>query len=516
MHRIFFLFTTSAAVAFSQTPAVTAVVNAASFSSLLCPGLLATIYGSNFGTDSTKGAVTVGGKSAYVYSAGFIATQMTVQIPLELAPGATTITVAINGSSSAPFNITLGATSPGLLTLNGSGSGLALIYNSGLTAQLSLAAPAHPGDIVVAYGVGLGITTPATPTGVVPAGVVNSVAPTPTVTVGGQPATAVSASLSSANPPGAYQINLKLPANVQGTQPIVITAGGQSSSSTATIPITGTSSVVNNATFANPGTIAPGSIASLFANGLGKASTNQVTGLFPSTQSEGVSVTFNGEAAPLFHLVPTASPQQIDLYVPTDLPTSGTVNVQLTTSSALYANYTLTMVPASPGFYRFTDPKTSAQSVIAQFANSAWLVLPSSTTANLGLPACAATTGATTQCGQPATIGDYLVLYLTGLGLATPNGDPAGKPLATGTNPPADGSVLYETPTLPTVTIGGVLANVLFSGLAPGYAGEYQLDVQVPPGVTNGDSVPVVVTMMGASDKTSISIQPGRVPPPNQ
>lgn len=186
------------------------------------------------------------------------------------------------------------------------------------------------------------------------------------------------------------------------------------------------------------------------------------------------------------------------------------------TSSTTYANYKLTMLPASPGFYRFTDPQAGTQFVIAQFVNSAWLVLPASTTANLGLPACAASTSALTQCGDPAAVGDYLTLYLTGLGLATPGGDPSGMPLPTGQNPPADGSVLYETPTLPTVTIGGVPATVLFSGLAPGYAGEYQIDVQVPAGVANGDNVPVVVSMLGASDTTNISIQSGRVPPPAQ
>ena len=54
---------------------------------------------------------------------------------------------------------------------------------------------------------------------------------------------------------------------------------------------------------ANPGTIAPGSIGSLLANGLGSASANQVS-LFPSTQSEGVQVTFNGEAARCFTCCP--------------------------------------------------------------------------------------------------------------------------------------------------------------------------------------------------------------------
>jgi len=35
--------------------------------------------------------------------------------------------------------------------------------------------------------------------------------------------------------------------------------------------------------------------------------------------------------------------------------------------------------------------------------------------------------------------------------------------------------------------------------------------VQVPAGVTNGDNVPEKVTMLGASDTTSISIQPRAV-----
>ena len=85
---------------------------------------------------------------------------------------------------------------------------------------------------------------------------------------------------------------------------------------------------------------------------------------------------------------------------------------------------------------------------------------------------------------------------------------PNGKPLPTGAAPPADGSVLYQTPTLPTVTIGGIATKVLYSGLAPGFPGLYQVDVQVPSGVVNGDDVPVVITMGPASDSATISIQP--------
>jgi len=223
-----------------------------------------------------------------------------------------------------------------------------------------------------------------------------------------------------------------------------------------------------------------------------------------------VQVTFNGTAAPLFHVIGAGAQPQIDLLVPSNLPTTGTVNVQLTTSSAFYGNYTLTMVPSNPGFYRIQDPKLSTrENVIAQFNGTAGLALPVSTTAALGLPACTSSTNPQVGCGRPATIGDYLVLYATGLGITTPGGSPTGQPLATGAIPPIDGSVLYETPTTPVVTIGGVSAKVLFSGLAPGYPGEYEIVVQVPSGVISGDDIPVSVTILGASDNSAtISIQP--------
>src|ERR1035438_4876813 len=62
--------------------------------------------------------------------------------------------------------------------------------------------------------------------------------------------------------------------------------------------------------------------------------------------------------------------------------------------------------------------------------------------------------------------------------------------------------------------IGGVPAQVLFSGLAPGFVSEYQVNVQVPAGVAAGNATPVVILIGGATSNTvTITVVQ---PPPNQ
>ena len=197
--------------------------------------------------------------------------------------------------------------------------------------------------------------------------------------------------------------------------------------------------------------------------------------------------------------------------MPYELPTTGVVQVAVKTAAATSPNFAMNMAAATPGMYYIQDPSTPTRfNIIAQFNQTAWLDMPASMATALKLPgACAANNDSPLSlCGQPAAPGDYLVLYATGLGLTTPNGDPNGKPLMTGQVPPADGSVLYETVATPTLTVGGFPAKILFSGLAPGFPGEYQIDFQVPTGVT-GDDVPVVIGISGsATDTRTMSIQP--------
>jgi uncharacterized protein (TIGR03437 family) len=62
--------------------------------------------------------------------------------------------------------------------------------------------------------------------------------------------------------------------------------------------------------------------------------------------------------------------------------------------------------------------------------------------------------------------------------------------------PPASGSPLYLTTRLPQVLIGGVPAQVTFSGLAPGLEGVWQINVIIPANSPAGQ-VPVSVSYEG-------------------
>jgi uncharacterized protein (TIGR03437 family) len=162
-----------------------------------------------------------------------------------------------------------------------------------------------------------------------------------------------------------------------------------------------------------------------------------------------------------------------------------------------------------PGVFRIQDPaKPTRLNAAALFANTAWRVMPQSMAAAFGWPStCKNTVAVGTVCGQPATQGDNIQIYVTGLGKVTPNGDRAGKPLGTGEVAPANGSTLYMTLAQPVVTVGGVAAPVQFAGMAPGFAGLYQINFQIPRSAPVGDDVAVVVSVPGqGNDSATISI----------
>jgi uncharacterized protein (TIGR03437 family) len=490
-----------------SVPTIASAVNGGAFDNRLAPGSLADVFGSDLGTD-TAIAVTVGGKPAKVTLA--IPTQLVIQIPVDAPPGP----AAIRVGNSAAFNITLSQYAPGLLSRGGTGTGLVQAVHTQTGDAVDTFNPAAPGESLSLYAVGLGATSPVVPTGS-PAPVTPAV-PTvaaPSLTVGGISASIQFAGVAPAQT-GLYQVRFTLPLNVPGgNQPMVLSIGG-ADSQMLTLPMLGLPpavtivSVVNGASFAANAPLAPGSFASVFGANFGAV--NQLTG-FPARDLNGVSVAFNGIKAPLVHLLGPAG--QINLVVPAELPESGTVSVAVTTSNGSSANFTLTMASAAPGVFAIQSslsPKRRTADVL--FANTSWRVMPDALAQELKIPGNCHASGisVTTLCGEPARIGDFIQIYVTGLGKATPNGDPAGTPLPTGAAAPTDGKNVYQTVAVPSVTIGGVPISPSFSGLAPGFAGLYQVNAQVPAGAATGDDVPFSVAMPngGADASATIAIRP--------
>src|SRR5579863_4535412 len=151
----------TATSALAQVPTVTSVVNVVSPAGQLSPGMLALVGGTGFGSNAANVTVTVGGKPGYVTFAN--PTLLGAQIPFEASVGATTLTIAVNGVMSAPFNIVLDTYAPAIC--NGQNTCGEPFFAAGGSKQgqvVTAAEPASPGDILGIYAVGLGPTNPAT------------------------------------------------------------------------------------------------------------------------------------------------------------------------------------------------------------------------------------------------------------------------------------------------------------------------------------------------------------------
>ena len=96
------------------------------------------------------------------------------------------------------------------------------------------------------------------------------------------------------------------------------------------------------------------------------------------------------------------------------------------------------------------------------------------------------------SAANPVKRGGVAQLFLNGLG-------PVSNQPASGS--PASSTNLSITRQTPVVMIGGIQAQVAFSGLAPGFPALYQVNVVIPQGITPGSSVPVTVAIGGKTSK---------------
>ncbi len=261
--------------------------------------------------------------------------------------------------------------------------------------------------------------------------------------------------------------------------------------------------IYNSASFATGQPVAPGSLVSIFGSNFASGIT-QADSVPLSTNLANVSVTFNGVAAPLagvFHTSDTAS-DQINLEVPWEvmstLPpnTSGTAQVIVMRNGVSSAPQSVQIASAAPGIFAVT---LSNGKVVGTGVGQA--IAYGNVDGQIAAPA-GAITGLTTH---PAKIGDpnTLAILATGLGPVTP-------PVQTGNNAQDDANhgVLHTTNTMPVVTVGGINAQVVFSGMSPQFVGVYQLNIIIAPGTPVGDAVPLQIVMNGitTTDKVTIAV----------
>lgn len=102
----------------------------------------------------------------------------------------------------------------------------------------------------------------------------------------------------------------------------------------------------------------------------------------------------------------------------------------------------------------------------------------------------------------PALPGEVVILYLAGLGAVTPT-IAAGRRAGDGRQAP-----LNVTEGEPVVWVGGRQAEVLWSGLAPGWAGLYQVNIKMPEFLASGQHG-IVVEMNGAASQDGVWIAGG-------
>jgi uncharacterized protein (TIGR03437 family) len=239
----------------------------------------------------------------------------------------------------------------------------------------------------------------------------------------------------------------------------------------AQTPVVLDGGVVNGASFGKGQAVSPGSLVSIFGTGLvSKLASSDTIPL--STSLSGVTVTFADlPPAPLLGVIagPPGGEDQINAQVPWDIGSgTGVVNVMVTTPNGTSAPIAVKFAPSMPGVF-VSDVGGRMNVVASIFADGA---LPWPT----GL----------VKGSHPAKAGDILVIYATGLGAVDHTPVEGGIPSQTA-----------RTVATPTVLIGGVEGKVDFSGLSPQFVGVNQLNVEVPTGVTPGNTVPLQIRVNG-------------------
>ncbi len=231
--------------------------------------------------------------------------------------------------------------------------------------------------------------------------------------------------------------------------------------------------VANAASFAPvTASLAPGELITLYGSGLAAGtSVTQGGSVFP-TSLGGVSVAINGVPCPIYYVSAT----QLAVIVPYKSDPNNTflANIQVTNNGAKSNVVQMFLSDTAPG-------------VFSQGANG------------IGYGAILhAASGTVVTPANPVAPGEFLAVFLTGLGTVTPGvADGAlgpANPLSQADQFTARNISVFFKDDGSTVSTGNS-GTIQYAGLAPSLAGLYQVNVQVPStGLTSGDDVYIEIS----------------------
>ena len=260
--------------------------------------------------------------------------------------------------------------------------------------------------------------------------------------------------LPSLSAGGTSQANKVLTSLVPGDQ----TTGDQ----TASGFIAGALTMSNIASGLPGDSCSPGGLATLTGSGFTTQPPMSATSFPVPTELAGVQVTVNGFAAPLLMV----SGSQVNFQCPV-LSSGSPLAITLKAEDGSAYSLSSVMTSASPGLFRMD---ATGQGLVTI-----------GTTGQIAMP--------TTKAVQsrPAARGEILSVFATGLGQTKDS-------VATGTAAPQDRLVRLDNKV--KVVVGGVEIDPVFSGLAPGSVGLYQVNARLPPEVPAGVAVHMTVNVI--------------------
>jgi uncharacterized protein (TIGR03437 family) len=217
---------------------------------------------------------------------------------------------------------------------------------------------------------------------------------------------------------------------------------------------------------------APGLLVSIFGSSLADSTAGAQTLPLPE-QLTGTSVVIGSEQAPLLF----AADGQVNIVVPYDLAPQTKYQLVVQRGNSISVPITVTVASAQPAILS-TSGTGTGQGHIYRIDSTGGTALADAQT--------------------PAQAGQVLVIYCAGLGAVSPS-------VPAGSGSPPGGALSYTNAPV-SLTIGGQPADVKFAGLAPGFAGLYQLNAVMPGGVAAGDQVPVTISVAGQNSIANISM----------